>query len=247
MCCVQCTSFDEITQSSTSCSVNGRRDGDRDDEDSDKGICHKNNAAQTLQKACRRRNAGRQIDFMRQCSQARADPKVAEAFKPSQVTGKALTALRAVFHRYTESFSSNYEFVRSLHTKGQMERKQFITMCSHAKMISEVSCSVSDFNQVFEKAIALALNPASSPQYKEDVFFGKRIGFSVFKDIAITIMTELTGLDTNTLINRLKAIPEKALASEKIPLEVEGSASIRSAACASSCRRAMNDDYDSDD
>jgi hypothetical protein len=90
---------------------------------------------------------------MRHCSQARLDPGVAAAMVLTTnvpAEGQDCARLQHIFGRYTESYSSSHEFVRSLGRKGQLERKQFLLLCRDAKLINRTRFTVNDCNQVSE-------------------------------------------------------------------------------------------------
>lgn len=212
--------------------------GQSDDRAEDSREAHE--LARKLQAAARKRNAGRQLSFMRQCSFVRADPTVARAFEAPRLSGPAEQKLLGVFQRYTEVYASNAEFAHAMHqnTVGQLERKQFFKLCSHAKLTSD-DFSASDCNHVFDKAKALAMNPAMPPQYAADVFFNKRVGFTVFRDVMTVCLAEQVGRTVEDLLSRLQAVSPSALAPEKLRLD-EGSDSMRSAASAS-VRRALDE------
>ena len=94
----------------------------------------------------RRHTITRQIIYMRQCSEARADPLVVRSMVLADHLPDAadVTKLQNIFTRYTESCVTNYDFLRSRHQKGGLERKQFVAMCADAKITDSAIFHVCD-------------------------------------------------------------------------------------------------------
>jgi len=168
-------------------------------------------AATKLQKLGRRRQSTAQTQFMRECSLARMDPNIKTLVQSSVKDEGEEEKLLALFTRYSESYDTTQEFRRVFKAKGRLERRQFVLMCHHAKLTNLTRFTVLDCNQVFDKAKAIALNPAAGVSYRDDVYFNKRIGFSVFRDIVIPCLEEKTKLDKHAILLRLISIPEDAL------------------------------------
>jgi hypothetical protein len=61
--------------------------------------------------------------------------------------------------------------------------------------------------------LSVCLSRSKSPdaKYTADIFFDKRLGFSVFRDIVLTCLAEKTLLDTKAVLLRLLATPEDRL------------------------------------
>lgn len=131
-------------------------------------------AAKKLQRRTRQRHADRRITFMRQCSEAREDPMAVAALQAvhsvllkqqdqeqeqeleaAGASASASARLQAVFSRYTELCSTHYEFLRSLRHAADvsMERKQFVLLCTDAKLINRTRFTISDCNEVIRPSV----------------------------------------------------------------------------------------------
>lgn len=185
----------------------------------DKETREQHQAATKMQKLCRGISASKQIAFMRECSMARLNPTSQGLVKNNIIDPDNEGKLKEIFDRYAGSYSCAYDFLRIFQRAGELERKQFVRLCSDAKLIGVSNFSVDECNLVFDKAMAVALNEASESRYKSDVFFGKRFGFLVFKDIAISCIVEKTGLDTNSVLQHLYSISTKTLDTKKMNLD----------------------------
>jgi len=168
-------------------------------------------AVRKLQNLGRRRNATARVEYLKECSIARVDPNIKTLVQSSVKDEGEEEKLLALFTRYSESYDTTQEFRRVFKAKGRLERRQFVLMCHHAKLTNLTRFTVLDCNQVFDKAKAIALNPAAGVSYRDDVYFNKRIGFSVFRDIVIPCLEEKTKLDKHAILLRLISIPEDAL------------------------------------
>ena len=105
---------------------------------------------------------------MRQCSEAREDPQVVAALQAvlqqqeegereveeekeaKEKNEEMAVNLHTLFTHYTEVCATHYEFVRSLRHAADvaMERKQFLSLCTDAKLINRTRFTVSDCNEV---------------------------------------------------------------------------------------------------
>lgn len=65
----------------------------------------------------------------------------------------------------------------------------------------------------------LFLNIFVDSVHKANIFFNRRIGFAVFRDIVISCLCEATVLSAQAAITLLLAIPDKVMIKERMKLK----------------------------